>query len=82
MPEGEEVFDEPMLSRLASQVAEAREALLAIARGEPAKWWTATELRCQVQSGWPAGTITVALSRLLTEHLLEQDARRRVRVVA
>lgn len=28
MPEGEEVFDEPMLSRLASQVAEAREALL------------------------------------------------------
>lgn len=57
--------------RLAGEIADAREALVANARQEPERWWFAYELKDNARNGWSAGAMDMALSRLIDTDVFE-----------
>jgi hypothetical protein len=57
---------------LSREIAQAREAMLELARREPDRWWTARDLKVQTRNGWGSGVMGLALQKLLDEDLLEQ----------
>jgi hypothetical protein len=58
-------------AHLATEIREAAEKLLAVARAEPAKWWFAYELKDHARNGWSAGAMDIALSRLIDTEKFE-----------
>jgi hypothetical protein len=70
---------EPSWAILASQVDAARAALSTAAKSDPSRWWTASELRHEIQNGWMPGAVMLALNRLVSDGAFEVDSRLRVR---
>lgn len=63
-------------------VAAAKKAILATARDQPDRWWTAYHLKNRARNGWTGGTMDLALFELLDERALDEgrDLRLRARV--
>jgi hypothetical protein len=57
--------------QLASEIAEARDALLGTVQREPRRWWVAYQLKDQARNGWSAGTMNMALGRLIDTGVFE-----------
>ena len=62
--------------RLASEIADAREALLDSAQHEPERWWLAYELKDEARNGWSASAMNMALARLIDTGVFELDGDR------
>jgi len=59
----------------AEQVSEVRHALLRVTKGDPARWWTAEELRQAVQNGYPSTLVSIALNDLIASDDLRLNNR-------
>lgn len=59
----------------AEQVSTVRSALLRVARDEPARWWSAQELRETVQNGYPSTLVSIALNDLIASDDLRLNNR-------
>lgn len=57
--------------KLASEIAEARDALLDTVRRDPKHWWVAYQLKDQARNGWSASTMNMALARLIDTGVFE-----------
>ena len=62
------------------EIDEAREALVDLAREDPARWWTAHELKVRARNGWSSAVMGLALRQLLDEGIFEQSPELRVRL--
>lgn len=58
---------------ISEAIAEARVALEDLARQEPARWWTAYELKVRARNGWSSGIMGLALRQLLDDEVFEQS---------
>lgn len=67
-------------ARLAKEIAEAREAMLDLARQEPDRWWYAYELKDQARNGWSGGAMSIALGRMIETGIFELDSGDRIRL--
>jgi hypothetical protein len=65
---------------IGQEIEQAREALLELAREEPAKWWTAHELKVRARNGWSSAVMGLALRQLLDEGSFEQGPDLRVQL--
>jgi hypothetical protein len=61
----------PAAEPLATEITEARAALLEQTQGDPDRWWYAYELKDEARNGWSAGAMTMALSRLIDNGVFE-----------
>jgi hypothetical protein len=52
---------------LAQEIAEARRALIAQAKTDPARRWPAWLLKSQARNGWSDGAMNLALNRLIED---------------
>jgi hypothetical protein len=68
------------IDNLASEVDEARRALVATARTKPRTWWTTDDLRSASQGRWRGTVFMIALDELLSEKTLEANPRWRIRL--
>jgi RNA:NAD 2'-phosphotransferase (TPT1/KptA family) len=59
---------------LSREIAEARDALLALVEQQPEQWWTARDLKVRTRNGWSSGVMGLALQELLEEGILERRA--------
>jgi hypothetical protein len=57
---------------LGTEIAKARDALMALAEQQPERWWTARELKVQTRNGWSSGVMGLALQELLDDGVLER----------
>jgi hypothetical protein len=69
-------------SDLGTQLAQARDAVLARLRDEPNVWWTATDLREAVQNGWPSTVVSAAIHDLIASSAVELNDRLQLRWVS
>ena len=67
---------------LGTQLAEARDAVLARLRHEPDMWWTATDLREAVQNGRPSTVVSAAIHDLIASSAVELNDRLQLRLVS
>jgi hypothetical protein len=63
------------LATLASEVEDAREALLEAAQTNPPKLWTADELLAATKKRWRDTVMMIALDELISHRQLEVDKR-------
>lgn len=64
---------------ISTEIAGAREALLAVAAQRREKGWTARELLTHARNGWSSAVMGLALRGLLDDGRLEQGQDLRVR---
>lgn len=57
--------------RLATEIAEAHDALLDTVRRDPKRWWVAYQLKDQARNGWSASIMNLALARLIDTGVFE-----------
>jgi len=63
----------PAAERLASEIAEARDALLDTVRSDPKRWWVVYQLKDQARNGWSASIMNMALARLIDTGVCELE---------
>jgi hypothetical protein len=68
------------IDALASEVEEARKALIEAAETRPKSWWTADDLRSASKGRWRGTVFMIALDELLSEKKLETNPRWRIRL--
>jgi len=76
-------FDMPSdiaMDTLASEVEDARNALVEAAKTKPRSWWTADELRSASKGRWRGTVFMIALDELLSEKKFEANPRWRIRL--
>jgi hypothetical protein len=65
---------------LASEVEQARNALIEAAGTKPKAWWTTDDLRSASRGRWRGTVFMIALDELLSEKKLEASPRWRIRL--
>lgn len=70
----------PALNALASEVEDARKAVMEAAGAKPTSWWTADDLRTAAKGHWRGTVFMIALDELLSENKLEASPRWRIRI--
>jgi hypothetical protein len=68
------------MDTLASEVEDARSALIEAASTKPKSWWTADDLRLASKGRWRGTVFMIALDELLSEKRLEANPRWRIRL--
>lgn len=72
--------EETALASLASEVDDARGALLDAARTKPGAWWHAEDLIHAAKGQWRDAVVMIALDELIGDSTLEADPRWKVRL--
>jgi hypothetical protein len=67
---------------ISEEIVRARDALIQFASENPAKAWTAHELKVGARNGGSSAVMGLALRQLLDERIFEEDADLRVRLRA
>lgn len=70
------------LRRLTDEIEHAQTALIAAARSDPHRWWSASELEDESEDGVSLSVFMIALYDLVNQHRFEIDDRLRVRLAA
>ena len=58
-----------------------REALVGLLSRDPERWWTAAELREEVQNGWPASLVSSAVHDLISSRRTELNSKLHLRLL-
>lgn len=65
---------DPAVAELRKEIEKAREALLATVEGEPARPWSARQLKDESKNGWSYGAANLALTSLVEDGTLVIDS--------